>query len=75
MQVQDRAAAIEFGEDRVEVGIGERAIQHAGVHRQADHAQFVYGPAHFGYRGVDVRHRRGGERAKTVLPSATSMSR
>jgi hypothetical protein len=38
MQIQDRASAIEFGEDRVEFGIGDGTIENAGVHRQPDHS-------------------------------------
>jgi nucleoside-diphosphate-sugar epimerase len=52
-----------FFEDRLEVGVGDRAVQDARVHRQPDHAQFVYGTGHFDDRGVDVRHRCGRERA------------
>src|SRR3954452_8431822 len=36
MQIQDRAGPVEFGEDRLEFGIGDRAIEDAGVHRHAD---------------------------------------
>src|SRR4029079_2956330 len=36
MHIHDRAAPGEFGEDRLEFGIGDRAIEDAGVHRHAD---------------------------------------
>jgi len=66
MQIQDRAAPVEFGEDRVEFGIGDRAIEDAGVHRHADHAQFVNGAGHFGDCSIDVGHRRGRKCAEPI---------
>ena len=66
MQIQDRAAPVEFGEDRLEFRIGDRAIKNARVHRQPDHAQFVDSPRNFSECGIDVRHRCGRERAEPI---------
>jgi hypothetical protein len=37
-----------------------------GGHRHAGHAQFIYRIAYFGNCGIDVRHRGGRQRAKTI---------
>jgi len=66
VQIQDGAPPIEFGEHGLEIRFGDRTIPDAGVHGEADHAQFIHRTPHFGDRCVDVRHWCGGECAEPV---------
>jgi hypothetical protein len=66
VQVQHRAPAVQLGEDRLVLGLDQRAPQDGGVHRHPGHAQLVKSPAHFADGLVEVRHRQRGEGAEAV---------
>jgi hypothetical protein len=44
VQVQHRVPAVELGEDRVVIGIDQRAPEHGGVHGNPGHAQLAQSP-------------------------------
>jgi hypothetical protein len=67
MQVQHGPAPVEFGEDRLEPGIGQGLVQDGRVHDHSSHAQLVQRPSHLGDRLADVRQERGGERAEPKI--------
>jgi hypothetical protein len=66
VQVQHRAPAVQLGEDRLEIGLDQRAPENGGVHRHRGHAQVVQGPAQFAEGLLDLRQRQRGERAEAV---------
>ena len=55
MDEQDRAAPVHLGIDRLELGLGDRAVEADDVHVDADAAELVEAALHLFQRGVDMR--------------------
>jgi hypothetical protein len=61
VQIQDGAAAVEFGKQERGRAVDQRLAQDGGGHRHTHHAQVVQGAGDLGDRGIDVRQGKGCE--------------
>ena len=70
MDEQDRAAPVHLRIDRLELGLGDRAVEADDVHVDADAAQLVKAALHLLQCGVDMRQRQhhvGGDALRVAV--------
>jgi hypothetical protein len=58
MNKEDRAAPVQFGVDRLELGLGDRAVEAGDVHVDADTAELIETALHLLEARVDMRQRQ-----------------